>query len=201
MSSYRARLNRVRTKVGSDPGITLKISGGGGTAVSMRKAACNQKCVSGVRAGNFSIIGPRPPGNTGLVNVNTKAMITRKTDYRKHPVGTVDEYTNSGVVQYSYPDKYLSTSGYQTRLEKLMNINKCDCEENVQSEWPKEASQTISCCKSVIPGTRHLFPNDTPTTKNTNYVNVVQNENIKLSSEYASQISTLNNDRGWVISQ
>lgn len=196
MSSYRARLNRVRTKVGSDPGIALKISGGGGTAVSMRKAACNQKCVSGVRAGNFSIIGPRPPGNTGLVNVNTRAMITRKTDYRKHQVGTVNEYTKSGVVEYSYPDKYLSTSGYQTRLQKLMNVNKCDCSIN-----NIEASETISCCKSVIPGTRHLFPNPTPTTKNTNYVNVVQNENVKISSDYALQISTLNNDRGWVISQ
>ena len=64
-----------------------------------------------------------------------------------------------------------------------------------------EVSETISCCKSIIPGTRHLFPNDAPTTKNTNYVNVVQNENIKISSDYASQISTLNNDRGWVISQ
>jgi len=196
MSSYRARLNRVRTKVGSDPGIALKISGGGGTAVSMRKAACNQKCVSGSHVGSFSIIGPRPPGNTGLVNVNTRAMLTRKTDYRKHPVGTVNEYTKSGVVEYSYPDKYLSTSGYQTRLQKLMNVNKCDCNTN-----NTEVSETISCCKSVIPGTRELFPNPTPTTKNTNYVNVVQNENVKISSDYASQISTLNNDRGWVISQ
>jgi hypothetical protein len=196
MSSYRARLNKVRTKVGSDPGIALKISGGGGTAVSMRKAACNQKCVSGSHVGSFSIIGPRPPGNTGLVNVNTRAMLTRKTDYRKHSVGTVNEYTKSGVVEYSYPDKYLSTSGYQTRLQKLMNVNKCDCNIN-----NTEVSETISCCKSIIPGTRHLFPNDSPTTKNTNYVNVVQNENIKISSDYASQISTLNNDRGWVISQ
>lgn len=198
MSSYRARLNRVRTKVGSDPGIALKISGGGGTAVSMRKAACNQKCVSGSHVGSFSIIGPRPPGNTGLVNVNTRAMITRKTDYRKHPVGTVNEYTKSGVVEYSYPDKYLSTSGYQTRLQKLINVNKCDCNTN---NTEVSETGTDSCCKSVIPGTRYLFPNDSPTTKNTNYVNVVQNKNVKISSDYASQISTLNNDRGWVISQ
>ena len=198
MSSYRARLNKVRTKVGSDPGIALKISGGGGTAVSMRKAACNQKCVSGSHVGSFSIIGPRPPGNTGLVNVNTRAMLTRKTDYRKHSVGTVNEYTKSGVVEYSYPDKYLSTSGYQTRLQKLMNVNKCDCNTN---NTKVSKTGTDSCYKSIIPGTRHLFPNDSPTTKNTNYVNVVQNENIKISSDYASQISTLNNDRGWVISQ
>lgn len=198
MSSYRARLNRVRTKVSGDPGIALKISGGGGTAVSMRKAACNQKCVSGVRAGNFSIIGPKPPGQTGLVNVNTRAMITRKTDYRSHPVGSVTDYTNNGLVQYSYPDKYLSTSGYQTRLQKLMNVNRCDCNTN---NTEVSETGTDSCCKSVIPGTRVLFPNPTPTTKNTNYVNIVQDKNIKMSSEYATQISTLNNDMGWVISQ
>ena len=77
MSSYTARWNKINKKEGRDPGIALKISGGGGTAVSMRKAICNQKCVS--HNGGFSINGPPVPNSAGLVNVTNRAVITRKT--------------------------------------------------------------------------------------------------------------------------
>tara|TARA_R110001599_G_scaffold60908_1_gene169105 strand:- start:81 stop:689 length:609 start_codon:yes stop_codon:yes gene_type:complete len=191
--SYRARLNRVRTRVGKDPGSVLKISGGGGTAISMRRAACSKKCVSGIIPGSFSIVGTKPPGDVAPTNVNTRAMLDRKTSYRKYPMGTVKDYTSSGVVYYNYPDKSSHDSSHVTRLKRLQNINQCDCSENLT-----EVSETNSCCKSTVSGTRHRFALDTPTTTNSRIINVVQDKNIKLSSEYMAQTTRLNNDIGWI---
>ena len=196
--SYRARLNRVRTRVGKDPGNVLKISGGGGSSVAMKRATCNKKCVSGIIPGSFSIVGPKPPGDVAPTNVNTQAMLDRKTSYRKYPMGIVEDYTTSGIVNYNYPDKSSHDSSHVTRLKRLQNINQCDCSINVMT--PTEVSETISCCKSTVSGTRHRFALNTPTTTNTSIINVVQDKNIKLSSEYMAQTTRLNNDMGWITS-
>ena len=193
MSSYTARWNKINKKVGSDPGIALKISGGGGTAVSMRKANCNQRCVS--HKGGFSINGPPVPNSAGLVNVTNRAVITRKTDYRKYPMGTIVDINKDSTKTktYSYPDEYNFTSGHHTRMLKSEHVDLFCTKTNSKNSY----TTCVGDCKSVVSGTRNNWESGVVTETNRYKPNIVKPENIKLSSEYRDQIARLGNDFGW----
>ena len=193
MSSYTARWNKINKKVGSDPGIALKISGGGGTAVSMRKANCNKKCVS--HNSGFSINGPPVPNSAGLVNVTNRAVITRKTDYRKYSMGTIvdiniDPYKTK---TYNYPGEYNFTSGHHTRMLQSEHVDqRCTLANSTNSY-----TTCVGNCKSVVSGTRNNWETGIVTQTNGYKPNIVKAENIKLSSEHRAQIARLGNDFGW----
>ena len=55
MSSYIARTRKLQ-KHASDQGEVLKISGGGGSVIAMKRNACNNRCVS---SGGLFNTGPR----------------------------------------------------------------------------------------------------------------------------------------------
>lgn len=193
MSSYTARWNKINKKVGSDPGIALKISGGGGTAVSMRKVAFNKNSVSHNRG--FSINGPPVPNSAGLVNVTNSSVITRKTDYRKHPMGTIIDINSnpSKTKTYNYPSEYNFTSGHHTRMLESEHVDK----ECILTNSKNSFTTCIGSCTSVVSGTRNNWEKGIVTETNRYKPNIVKDENIKLSSDYRNQIARLGNDFGW----
>lgn len=70
MSSYIARTRKLQKNAG-DQGEALKISGGGGSVITMKKNTCNNRCVS--RGGLF---------NTGPRFVSPSTILEKKKNFR-----------------------------------------------------------------------------------------------------------------------
>uniref|UniRef100_A0A6C0KIU9 Uncharacterized protein n=1 Tax=viral metagenome TaxID=1070528 RepID=A0A6C0KIU9_9ZZZZ len=86
MSSYIARTRKLQ-KHASDQGEVLKISGGGGSVIAMKRNACNNRCVSS--GGLF---------NTGPRFVSPSSILEKKKNFRTQVAKTTPSQDASFVI-------------------------------------------------------------------------------------------------------
>ena len=108
--SYTSIL-RLKQKRASSQGGVLSISGGGGDIIAQKRGTNNNKCLF-CKSDTFQI-GPK--NSKGLTNVNTKAVLNRKTNFRQYSVGT--DICGNSVLANSSKD-----SSYVTRKNKEQYI-------------------------------------------------------------------------------
>lgn len=129
---------RLKQKRGNSQGGVLKISGGGGNVMSQKKSTDYTDCVS-CSNGSFQI-GPK--NSTGLTNVNTKAVITRKTNFRNFVVGV--DGSNNVLANSSSQANYVITKN------KELNINKDGpCGSNLAITNSTGNACSVKCGKFV----------------------------------------------------
>lgn len=106
--SYTSIL-RLKNKRASSQGGALSISGGGGDIIAQKKATNNNKCLF-CKSDTFQI-GPK--NSRGLTNVNTKAVLNRKTNFRQYGVGTdlANSSKDSSYVTRKKKEQYIFEDG------------------------------------------------------------------------------------------
>ena len=122
MSSSTARYNKIKSRANSQGGV-LKISGGGGSTTTLRQRTRYTDCVSCPYVG-FQL-GPK--NTNGLTNVNTNAVLNRKTNFRQYGVGINRDLSNNNILaKTSHEANYIITKAQ----ESSNNICK-DCSGNL----------------------------------------------------------------------
>ena len=135
--SYTSIL-RLKQNRASSQGGALSISGGGGNIIAQKRATNNNNCLF-CKSDTFQI-GPK--NSSGLTNVNTKAVITRKTNFRNFVVGV--DGSNNVLANSS------SQANYVIAKNKELNINKDGpCASNLAITNSTGNACSVKCGKFV----------------------------------------------------